>query len=144
MCGRGSATCASSRRPIGIFKTRLRRERFREDLLYRLAAVSLRLPPLRQRREDVQPLCKFFLRRLGYPAADSAIDDSLAEELARRDWWGNVRELRNAIEHASVVARGRTLERADFPPPQLARRKNAGQTSSAILAWTAEAAEPGG
>ena len=111
---------------------------FREDLLYRLAAVSIRLPPLRQRKEDVAPLCAVLLRRLGYPAPEAAIDDSLAESLAQRDWWGNVRELRNAIEHASVVARGRPLDLSDFPPPQAARQRKAGQASAAILAWTAE------
>ncbi len=111
---------------------------FREDLLYRLAAVSIRLPPVRQRREDVGPLCEFFLRRLGYPATDSAIDPSLADHLAQRDWWGNVRELRNAIEHASVLARGRPLEASDFPPPQAARRKTASQTAATIEAWTAD------
>ncbi len=111
--------------------------RFREDLLYRLAAVSIRLPPLRQRKDDVAPLCKFFLRRIGYPAADAAIDQPLAAALSERDWWGNVRELRNAVEHASVIARGRPLELSDFPPPQAARQK-AGQTFAAIQAWTAE------
>ncbi len=111
---------------------------FREDLLYRLAAVSIRLPPLRQRKEDVAPLCEFFLRRIGYPAPDGAIDAALGRSLAGRDWWGNVRELRNAIEHASVVARGRPLELSDFPPPQAARQRKQGQVSAAIQAWTAE------
>ncbi len=91
---------------------------FREDLLYRLTAVSLELPPLRQRPEDIPLLCEYFLRRIGYAAPKQAIGSELAEELQQRQWLGNVRELRNAIEHASVIARGRPLEFTDFPPPQ--------------------------
>lgn len=91
---------------------------FREDLLYRLSAVSIDLPPLRERRDDIPLLCEYFLRRLDYPSASRAIGEALQSELRSRPWMGNVRELRNAIEHASVVARGRGLEVSDLPPPQ--------------------------
>ncbi len=91
---------------------------FGEDLLYRLSAVSIHLPPLRGRLEDIPMLCEFFLRRLGYPSPSNAIDDKTMQHLQSRKWWGNVRELRNAVDHASVIARGRPLEIADFPPPQ--------------------------
>ncbi len=118
---------------------------FREDLLYRLAAVSIRLPPLRQRSEDIPLLCEFFLRRLGYPAPESAIDDPLREHLMQRSWWGNVRELRNAVEHASVVARGRPLDIADFPQPQEGRKDGpagaSGSTDAAIESWTRQQIE---
>lgn len=97
---------------------------FREDLLYRLTAVSIHLPPLRQRPEDIPLLCEYFLRRIGYAGASQAINRELAEELQKRPWFGNVRELRNAIEHASVIARGRPLESADFPPPQGSTRNS--------------------
>ena len=115
---------------------------FREDLLYRLAAVSIRLPPLRQRVEDIELLCEFFLRRLGYPSAKSAIDRDLAQMLMARPWWGNVRELRNAVEHASVVARGRPLEVSDFPDPQSGRSDRSTNTrvstDAAIETWSRE------
>jgi two-component system, NtrC family, nitrogen regulation response regulator GlnG len=91
---------------------------FREDLLYRLAAVSIRVPPLRDRREDIPLLCQHFLSRLGYPNAAEAMDADLAEQLGKRNWNGNVRELRNAVEHASVIARGRPLRIDDFPISQ--------------------------
>lgn len=91
---------------------------FREDLLYRLAAVSIRVPPLRDRRDDIPMLCQHFLTRLGYPGAADAIDDDLAEQLGKRAWNGNVRELRNSVEHASVIARGRPLRIEDFPDSQ--------------------------
>lgn len=91
---------------------------FREDLLYRLSAVHIHLPPLRERLDDVPLLCEHFLGRVGYPAEHRVIDASLAEALRARPWHGNVRELRNAVEHASVVARGRKLSIRDFPEPQ--------------------------
>lgn len=94
---------------------------FREDLLYRLSAVSIHLPALRERREDIPLLSEFFLRRIGYPAAVRQLSDGLTQELQSREWYGNVRELRNAIEHASVVARGRALEVADLPSAQQRR-----------------------
>ncbi|NND97088.1 MAG: sigma-54-dependent Fis family transcriptional regulator [Pirellulaceae bacterium] len=113
---------------------------FREDLLYRLAAVSIRLPPLRTRVEDIPPLCEFFLRRLGYPSAAGAIDAQLMQELQNRHWAGNVRELRNAVEHASVVARGRALQWSDFPDPQIDRtsvKAAAGDSMDEVLeTWT--------
>ena len=91
---------------------------FREDLLYRLSAVHIHLPPLRERREDIPLLCEHFLARAGYPAEHRVIDPALAEALSVRPWHGNIRELRNAVEHASVVARGRKLSIRDFPQPQ--------------------------
>ena len=112
---------------------------FREDLLYRLAAVSIRLPPLRTRPDDIPLLCEFFLRRLGYPSPATAIEVDVMQQLQKRPWWGNVRELRNAVEHASVVARGRTLDVSDFPPDQSRRRGEAKEPSctleDAIATW---------
>ncbi|MEM8668403.1 MAG: sigma-54 dependent transcriptional regulator [Planctomycetota bacterium] len=105
---------------------------FREDLLYRLSAVSIQLPPLRDRPEDVVLLCDYFLRRLRYPVTARTINRDLREELESRSWLGNVRELRNAIEHASVVARGRTLAVSDLPPAQ-ERASAADESESSLL-----------
>lgn len=82
---------------------------FRQDLLYRLSAVHIHLPPLSERLEDIPLLCEHFLQRIGYPPEHCKIDAELVEALQGRPWRGNVRELRNAVEHASVVARGRKL-----------------------------------
>jgi two-component system nitrogen regulation response regulator GlnG len=121
---------------------------FREDLLYRLRAVSIHLPPLRQRRDDILPICTYFLRRMGYTGANQAIGPDLAAELKQRDWLGNVRELRNAILHASVIARGRPLELSDFP-----ESRGAGETKtdhphdlldSIVESWTRQELEQGG
>lgn len=96
---------------------------FREDLYYRLNGLHIHLPPLRSRPEDIKLLCSHFLSSLNSEAAKSTaincqISDALAAELAKRPWHGNIRELRNAVEHAAVIARGRNLAIEDFPKVQ--------------------------
>ncbi|MEM6779569.1 MAG: sigma-54 dependent transcriptional regulator [Planctomycetota bacterium] len=86
---------------------------FREDLFHRLAGIQIHLPPLRERLDDVGPLCEHFLRSMDYAAPQ--IDSSVLTELHTRPWHGNVRELKNAVGHAAVVARGRSLTIHDFP-----------------------------
>ncbi len=85
--------------------------RFRHDLYHRLAVVVLRLPPLRERREDILPLVAHFARDMG--AFDTLENVFGAETLARwqrHPWPGNVRELRNAVEAALVVGPGGYLD----------------------------------
>ncbi len=79
---------------------------FREDLYYRLAVVRLRVPALRERREDVEPLVRHFLQRQADRAGRSplAITDAALARLAGLEWPGNVRQLRNLLEAASVFA----------------------------------------
>jgi len=80
---------------------------FREDLFYRLAVAELRLPPLRERREDIALLVAHFLEReFRYPGELGAEAMVL---LQRHAWPGNVRELRNAVHAATVTARGKTI-----------------------------------
>jgi len=74
--------------------------RFREDLLYRLRVVPLRLPPLRERREDILPLARHFLQQLSGGRVRLAPD--AAARLSGHPWPGNVRELRNALERATA------------------------------------------
>ncbi|EMI15313.1 two component, sigma54 specific, transcriptional regulator, Fis family [Rhodopirellula maiorica SM1] len=115
---------------------------FREDLLYRLSAVSIRLPPLRHRSEDIPMLIEYFLTRLGYPSPKNATDPSLIDALQQRSWWGNVRELRNAVEHASVIARGRPLLLSDFPEERQNRSGTVdaptNSLSKAVASWTTQ------
>ncbi len=116
--------------------------RFREDLLYRLNGLHIHLPPLRDRLEDLGPLCEYFLRCLQYQSDALAIDSQLLEQLAGRPWYGNVRELRNAVEHAVVFARGRKLSIHDFPPAQQRRSKTETvPLASAINSWVRTALE---
>lgn len=113
---------------------------FRHDLFFRLAAFRIDVPPLRDRPEDVLPLTRYFLRLFGKAGPAAIRGDTLAE-LARRPWWGNVRELRNAIEHAVIVARGGPVAPEHLPPPRPRWQPDAPQDSSAQLhewlrAWT--------
>lgn len=91
--------------------------RFREDLFYRLNGLHIHLPPLRQRGDDIRELIVHFLRRIDYSEPENAVSEVLVAELKRRPWFGNVRELRNAVQQAAVVARGRSLSIGDFPEP---------------------------
>jgi two-component system nitrogen regulation response regulator NtrX len=97
--------------------------RFREDLFYRLNVVPIRVPPLRDRREDIPLLAQHFMERgasaAGLPARTLA-DDALAA-LQAYDWPGNVRQLRNVIDWVLIMAPGdpTVTIRADMLPPEL-------------------------
>ena len=89
---------------------------FREDLYYRLNVIEIRLPPLRERREDVPLLAAHFVDRLSHEIGKDVrqISDSAMRILMDHDWPGNVRELENAIERAIVSTRTTTLAEDDF------------------------------
>lgn len=89
--------------------------RFRADLYFRLSVVTVELPPLRQRREDVIELGRHFLRRFQSLDVEKPWSPEVLEVLEKYDWPGNVRELRNALEHAATFARGAQLQLADLP-----------------------------
>ena len=95
----------------------VRAGRFREDLFYRLDVVTVRLPPLRERREDVPLLAAAFLR--GFAERNrrpvTGFSDAALQALAGHDWPGNVRELQHAIERAVVLCRGEVVELDDLP-----------------------------
>ncbi|OLB56845.1 MAG: sigma-54-dependent Fis family transcriptional regulator [Nitrospirae bacterium] len=95
----------------------LRRKLFREDLYYRINVISLYLPPLRDRREDIPLLAKHFLAKRLEDEKQSPLDlskDSL-EALLKYHWPGNVRELENVLEQATVWCRGNTISPEHFP-----------------------------
>jgi two-component system, NtrC family, response regulator HydG len=91
--------------------------RFREDLFYRLDVVSVRLPPLRARREDVPLLAGAFLRRLAEANGKriAGFTPAALASLEGYGWPGNVRELQHAIERAVILARGEVLDVGDLP-----------------------------
>lgn len=91
--------------------------RFREDLYYRLSGLQIHLPPLRERQDDLGMLARHFFSQVSKSDPQQAIDDNLCAQLSERSWQGNIRELRNAVEHAAVVSRGRTMTLQDFPAP---------------------------
>jgi DNA-binding NtrC family response regulator len=92
-------------------------ERFREDLFYRLNVIPLRVPPLRDRREDVPLLAARFLEELRGTTGKEVerIGPDAMRVLMDHRWPGNVRELRNAVEHAMVKCRGPVLMVEDLP-----------------------------
>jgi two-component system nitrogen regulation response regulator GlnG len=107
---------------------------FRHDLFFRLNVFQIHLPPLRERRDDIVPLAEHFLRRLDGRVLP--LLPATAEHLSNQPWFGNVRELRNALEHAVIVARGGPLLPEHFPVTSGLRTNDPGeQLSSAVLHW---------
>jgi DNA-binding NtrC family response regulator len=94
--------------------------RFREDLYYRLNVVPIYLPPLRERREDVEPLVLYFLKRYGEQNKRDMrkVQPEAMRRLREHDWPGNVRELQNYVERAVILGIGTELL-VDHLPPQL-------------------------
>jgi two-component system response regulator AtoC len=90
---------------------------FREDLFYRLNVVPIKLPPLRERPEDIPQLCQYFINRFNESLGSSIknISATAMAELVQHGWPGNIRELENAIERAIVLSDGSTLEMENFP-----------------------------
>jgi len=84
---------------------------FRADLLYRLNVVRLRLPPLRERKEDILPLAQYFAALFSSQRSSSApcLSDRTIQVLESYDWPGNVRQLRNVIHHACLLASGSAI-----------------------------------
>ena len=92
-------------------------QKFREDLYFRLNVVTIQLPPLRERREDIPLLVNHFLEKysLQMNRPFRALDPSAMDLLVRYDWPGNVRELANALERALVVGTPPTVRVEDLP-----------------------------
>src|SRR5207245_5498211 len=90
--------------------------RFRQDLLFRLNTVEMRLPPLRERREDIPPLAAHFLLRYSgrYRKSAAAFAPDAMEALLRHPWPGNVRELDHTIERSVLLAEGDQIRRRDL------------------------------
>ena len=114
---------------------------FREDLLYRLNVVNLRLPPLRDRPGDVLPMAEFFIRK--YAAAIGLPPRALSAEARRRllghRWPGNVRELENAMHRAVLLASGDIIEEGAvrLPDGQPLGPSDAGARAAQVAATTA-------
>ncbi len=121
---------AATNRDLGEM---VRQGRFREDLFFRLSMFQIHLPPLRERRQDLQALIHFVLANLSHAAAGNAIGiDPVAEEmLLHYHWPGNVRELENVLNRAQILADGDTITLGDLPPEitRLARPSVAAGTS---------------
>ncbi len=91
--------------------------RFREDLFYRLDVVRIRVPPLRERREDISPIARHYLEMFKHERGhhDMTISKAAMDRILQYDWPGNVRELRNAVERAVVMGNDREILPEDLP-----------------------------
>ena len=94
---------------------RIREGTFREDLYYRLNVVGIRVPPLRERPEDIPPLVEYFMKELG-AGREVTVPPAVMEELKSRPWPGNVRELKNACERMAILCGGAEISMEDLPP----------------------------
>ncbi|HYM62279.1 MAG TPA: sigma-54 dependent transcriptional regulator [Thermoanaerobaculia bacterium] len=131
-----SRTRETNARIIAATNVDLRRAisegRFREDLYYRLRVVPIEIPPLRTRREDIDPLARFLLSRIAARhGREMRFSPDAVRAMLSYSWPGNVRELENAIEYAVTVGRGQTIQPEDLPAEVLEvqeRRLPAGAT----------------
>ncbi|MCA9035082.1 MAG: sigma-54-dependent Fis family transcriptional regulator [Planctomycetaceae bacterium] len=117
----GSGTCRhSSFRLVAAtnrsLETMVAEGTFRSDLFYRLNVFRIHLPPLRERTDDILLLAERFLSDVGI-GKGMRLSDEAQSILLKREWTGNVRELRNAIEAASVVCRGEVIRSEHLPEP---------------------------
>jgi DNA-binding NtrC family response regulator len=96
----------------------VKNKRFREDLYYRLNVIELKLPPLRERREDIPLLVDAFLKKCseGSGKVVKGVSEAALAMLIDYTWPGNVRELENVIERAVTLGRGPAVEPRDLPP----------------------------
>lgn len=109
------------------------RRAFRDDLYYRLQVIPLRLPPLRERPEDIEPLVEHFLRQFSLDEAEPLrISDEAMELLTRYAWPGNVRELRSAIQRGQIVCNCQVIRPDDLPGELHASGGNAAQPLSEL------------
>ncbi|MFO0724444.1 MAG: sigma 54-interacting transcriptional regulator [Myxococcota bacterium] len=117
----GNKAIPADVRIIGATHRDLRSEvnqgNFREDLYYRLAVVLMRIPPLRERTEDIAILVEHFLREAGHDGAvEEIISESSIASLSKYHWPGNVRELRNFVEAALAIGEAPQLSHTERPP----------------------------
>jgi transcriptional regulator with PAS, ATPase and Fis domain len=107
--------------------------KFRDDLFYRLNVIEIRIPPLRERREDIPLLARHFIERLSHELGKDIgeISEGGIKILMDYNWPGNVRELENAVERAMVTCRGHELTEDDF--------SFLAQNQTASKAWVAPA-----
>jgi DNA-binding NtrC family response regulator len=110
---------------------------FRQDLYYRISAFPIRLPPLRERAEDIALLVNSFLQRAGVGKRKLTIEPGALTQLQRRSWPGNVRELRNVLERARLFADDGVIRTEHLPsaPADVpaARAPAAAHSLSAVL-----------
>ncbi len=99
----------------------VRKELFREDLLYRINTIHLHIPPLRERADDIVPLAHILLSKQAqsYGKPELILTPAACDKLKAQPWYGNIRELEHAIEKAVIISDGKTLDADDFDFPSV-------------------------
>ncbi len=110
----------------------IREGKFREDLYYRLSVFPIRIPPLRERREDIPVLVSHFVMKYGLKLGKKAksISHATSKALMAYPWRGNVRELENVIERGMILSQGDRLELGEWPPTTGGTSPGTGQVST--------------
>ncbi|HEX7581213.1 MAG TPA: sigma 54-interacting transcriptional regulator, partial [Thermoanaerobaculia bacterium] len=117
--------------------------RFREDLYYRLRVVPIRIPPLRERPEDIALIAPHLLAHISGRAGRSLrISQDTLAVLERYPWPGNVRELENTLEYAVTLCTGQTIQIEDLPPEVSLEAAGAGASPASSPAFVADEADP--
>lgn len=121
----------------------VRNGKLREDLFYRLNVFALELPPLRERRDDIPLLVQTFLNEFNKTNAKAVrgVDQEAMYILERYPWPGNIRELRNVIERATILAGGEFIEAKHLPPTLVAKVEQALPTLTIDAGTTVDEAE---
>lgn len=121
---------ATNRKP----EDAIRDGKLREDLFYRISAVSVHLPPLRERREDILPLANAFLKRYSAQANRdiSGFSEEAAERLRSFEWPGNVRQLQNEVQRAVLLSEGKVVDGMDLSITAVTNESD-GDTSFTLL-----------
>ncbi|TAG02313.1 MAG: sigma-54-dependent Fis family transcriptional regulator [Cytophagia bacterium] len=94
----------------------INQRQFRQDLLYRINTIEIKLPPLRERIEDILPLSDYFIKvyRKKYHRQTTTISQDLLKKMQQYEWKGNIRELQHAIERAVIMSENKVLQIDDF------------------------------
>lgn len=119
---------STNRRPEDAIKD----NKLREDLFYRISAIAIHLPPLRERREDILPLAHLFLKRFAAQAARNinGFTQEASNALQRYDWPGNVRQLENEVQRAVLVCEGDVVDAQDLACTRLVATAGAPESSN--------------
>lgn len=113
----------------------VRKGEFREDLYYRINVVPIKLPPLRERMEDIPEFVRFFIDKYSkrFKKDVNKITDSAVEVLMNYNWPGNIRELENLIERLVAVADNNVISQEDIPVEYYLFKKSEGDTHASLL-----------
>jgi len=108
---------------------------FREDLYYRLKVVTINLPPLKDRKEDILPLAEYFLNKYAEEndKGEKIFSPEVIEFMLHYPWPGNVRELENMIEHGVILSKGNAITMAELPQDIIHPTSAEGKTIEAVM-----------